>query len=818
MSESFGNIIGGLSTSVKKTIRKYEHTNRKLIKAEFALRFNEQCLNENVLPTYTNIKTHDPAVREEAFTKNFRKELIFNQIKLKKDVINKLMEEKKELEDEFSQVSLPPDVREKILEHLATSEENSKHSNKVKIGKKLSKLYGGLLCTPENKDRFVNLSKVDLTDAQKEFLNLGLKCHFQSKNNVLDKKASLEMLYEDILKLEKEQKVTVNKALRERIIGESTKLRGSGKSQLLTKQLKEAAKQLRDNEDIVIRRADKASTFVILDKDTYIKQMNETLSDTTKFERLTVDPTDKLKAKANTVVKAANAVEGEIHFSKISGDYSPGYAYGNVKMHKKDKPLRPIISQVTTPTYKLAKRLNELLSPYVPAKYSLKSTEEFLDILRDRKLRGSLASLDVESLFTNVPVLETIDIILDIVYSGTILPPLKLSKNILKQLLLMCTTEAVFRGPDGKLYRQKDGIAMGSPLGPLFANFYMCNLENSVLENMESPPELYGRYVDDIFVCVRDETHLKVLKSALEDASVLKFTYEISESQISFLDVTIEKSGDGTCSTSVHRKLTDEGHCLSARSECPERYKLSVIRAFVKRAIKNSSSWQHVHGELSRSRQILVNNGYSNQIVDTEINRQLDALHQGGDKVEGTTEKIKLFYRSQMNTAYKTEERAIRDLILTNVKPTDENKRIDLIIYYNTSKTANLVMVNNMFKKQTKHKTNRHLQRTNVIYQFSCPEEGCRLLNRDKYIGATTTSLSKRLTMHKQQGALNNHMNKEHNRDITRNVLVENTKIMCSSNDQRRLWVLEALYIREHSPHINKQLYKSGCATLTLWS
>ena len=162
------------------------------------------------------------------------------------------------------------------MEHLATSEENTKHSNKVKIGKKLSKLYGGLLCTPENKDRFVNLSKVDLTDAQKEFLNLGLKCHFQSKNNVLDKKASLEMLYEDILKLEKEQKVTVNKALRERIIGESTKLRGSGKSQLLTKQLKEAAKQLRDNEDIVIRRADKASTFVILDKDTYIKQMNET--------------------------------------------------------------------------------------------------------------------------------------------------------------------------------------------------------------------------------------------------------------------------------------------------------------------------------------------------------------------------------------------------------------------------------------------------------------------------------------------------------------------------------------------------------------
>ncbi|XP_043220540.1 uncharacterized protein LOC122380955 [Amphibalanus amphitrite] len=212
--------------------------------------------------------------------------------------------------------------------------------------------------------------------------------------------------------------------------------------------------------------------------------------------------------------------------------------------------------------------------------YSLKSTEEFLDILRGRKLQGSLASLDVESLFTNVPVLETIDIILDVVYSGTTLPPLKLSKSILKKLLLMCTTEAAFRGPDGKLYSQKDGIAMGSPLGPLFANFYMARLENTVLQNMDGPPELYARYVDDIFVCVRDEEHLKTLKTAFEEASVLRFTYEVGGNKIAFLDTMVEKLDDGMCSTSVYRKTTDEGHCLSAQSECPERYKLSVIKAF----------------------------------------------------------------------------------------------------------------------------------------------------------------------------------------------------------------------------------------------
>ena len=301
------------------------------------------------------------------------------------------------------------------------------------------------------------------TEPQKEFLNLGLKCHFQSRNDVIEKKTSIEMLYEDIERLEKEGKVTVNQALRDRLIGESAKLRGNGQSKLLTEELREAAKQLRENSDIVIRRADKTSTYVILDNDTYLKKMEDLLSDKTKFEKLKKDPTDALKVKTNKIIDAANAVVGEIHFSKITGEYNPGYAYGNGKVHKKDNPLRPIIAQVTTPIYRLAKRLNDLLSPYMPTQYSLKSSEELIDLLRNRDMDGMLASLDVESLFTNVPVEQTI-IILDNVYSGNILPPLKIARNILEKLLKVCTLESPFRGPDGTLPTEgwrSDGLTSG---------------------------------------------------------------------------------------------------------------------------------------------------------------------------------------------------------------------------------------------------------------------------------------------------------------------------------------------------------------------
>ena len=87
------------------------------------------------------------------------------------------------------------------------------------------------------------------------------------------------------------------------------------------------------------------------------------LSDEQKFTRISQDPTNKLKAKVNRLIDSANAVIGDVRFSKVIGDFPPGYAYENVKTHKEGNPLRPIISQVNAPTYKLAKRLKGNCSP-----------------------------------------------------------------------------------------------------------------------------------------------------------------------------------------------------------------------------------------------------------------------------------------------------------------------------------------------------------------------------------------------------------------------------------------------------------------------
>ena len=149
------------------------------------------------------------------------------------------------------------------------------------------------------------------------------------------------------------------------------------------------------------------------------------------------------------------------------------------------------------------------------------------------QMNGTISSsLDVESLFTNVPVQDTIDIICNNVYNHSSIPPPTISQKILKQLLQICTTKTPFRNVNGDIYLQCDGVSMGNSLGPTFANYYMCHVENTVFEACPTlKPKLYVRYVDDIFLIVDSLNSLNNVKEAFEQNSVLNFTFEVENKQ-----------------------------------------------------------------------------------------------------------------------------------------------------------------------------------------------------------------------------------------------------------------------------------------------
>ena len=234
----------------------------------------------------------------------------------------------------------------------------------------------------------------------------------------------------------------------------------------------------------------------------------------------------------------------------------------------------------------------------------------------------------------------------------------------------------------------------------LFANAYMCSVENTILKDPTLKPHIYCRYVDDIFLDIQDENHLQKLKSEMEKKSVLRFTIENSvENKLPFLDIAIDRN-DGKFRTKVFTKPTDAGRCMNAASECPDRYKLSVIRSYIHRAIKLCSEWTTLHTELKRVKQLLVNNGYSNRQIDKEIENLMKRHMERQQKEDHNRNKITLFYQNQMTPAYKVDERVLKKIVHNNVTPKNDDP-LQVVIYYKNKKVNNFVIKNDINSKKS---------------------------------------------------------------------------------------------------------------------
>jgi len=134
----------------------------------------------------------------------------------------------------------------------------------------------------------------------------------------------------------------------------------------------------------------------------------------------------------------------------------------------------------------------------------LKSTDDFIDHLIQLPclVSHNMVSLDVVSLFTNVPLSETIELIINHLYADDNLNAVPFDKTVFRKLMYMLT-QGLFMYKN-KLYKQVDGCIMGSPLGPTLANFFLGCLEERLFSscNNDLLSKLYLRYIDDVYACL----------------------------------------------------------------------------------------------------------------------------------------------------------------------------------------------------------------------------------------------------------------------------------------------------------------------------
>ncbi|XP_076059462.1 uncharacterized protein LOC143036090 [Oratosquilla oratoria] len=201
-----------------------------------------------------------------------------------------------------------------------------------------------------------------------------------------------------------------------------------------------AAKQLKSGPNITIGKVDKAAFYVLMNTSKYMNKIDIILRDETNFKNITKDPRKPLKKKPNKLISINNAATNIIKFTKLTGDYSMEYCYEKVKTHKSGNKLRPIISQISSPTYNIAKQLCALVTPYVPATYILNSATDFLDILKVNSANGIIVSVDVEKLFTHIPIDHTINHIIGRFYHNDNTPSIAISESILRGMLMCLLT------------------------------------------------------------------------------------------------------------------------------------------------------------------------------------------------------------------------------------------------------------------------------------------------------------------------------------------------------------------------------------------
>ncbi|BHF61961.1 hypothetical protein SprV_0100494100 [Sparganum proliferum] len=120
--------------------------------------------------------------------------------------------------------------------------------------------------------------------------------------------------------------------------------------------------------------------------------------------------------------------------------------------------------------------------------------------------------------------------------------PLGMPLEKLKELLTRRTQNVQFLC-NGQLYRQIDGVAMDSPLGPFLANVFMGKVEMTSSRDTINDLSFYGRYVDDIFCLADSTTDMDDLVQKFNSAHPsLKLTAESeADNEIAFLDVLLHR-------------------------------------------------------------------------------------------------------------------------------------------------------------------------------------------------------------------------------------------------------------------------------------
>ena len=370
-----------------------------------------------------------------------------------------------------------------------------------------------------------------------------------------------------------------------------------------------------------------------------------------------------------------------------------------------------------------------------------------------------MISLDVTALFTNVPLDFVLNKLEEQSEMGNVNFPIP-TKQFL-DLIRLCVSSTVFSF-NNEGYRQKYGVAMGSPLSPLLANLCMEFVENEILNNCDPSmkPLIWLRYVDDIFIIFNDtqsdfDSFFNYVNNILPS---IKFTveYEI-ENKLPFLDVLVyhDPISMGFKFT-VYRKSTNSESYIHFYSFHNVDVKQNIISNFALRALKICDP-EYIDRELKHIKETFIKLCYPENFISKAFSKAR-----------------KTFYSLTQNRQDKKQS----NFITLPFNPSLQNIR--KIVNRNNEDKVNMTFnYKNTLKRRLMKNNNTNEENKQIgVYEIPCND--CE----KKYYGESGRGLSIRITEHKraynlhaENNALVNHsFNQDHRIDWQRSRVLFNSK------------------------------------------
>lgn len=369
-------------------------------------------------------------------------------------------------------------------------------------------------------------------------------------------------------------------------------------------------------------KADKGNSIVILTNDEYDERMHQLIRDS-DFEQLKKSPLDEINKLVRSELQRLHelgVIDHKTRYKLIVSNPVLPRLYGLPKIHKPGNKMRPIVSNVNAPTYKLAKWLvSEFQKIGEPKGFQVKNSEDAARRVNGLLLNDDdvMLSFDVVSLFPNIPMDYAIQFLEEHLLKKGIRGE-QLSTLINLTELCMYKNQFTFRD---KFYKLKDGCAMGNPLSPYIANVFLAKFEND-FSNHALFPKFWMRYVDDVFAVVKRQKIRQVLNHINNSKfKSLKFTLETElDGQIPFLDLLVTRR-DNKVSLGIYHKPTSTLRYIPSTSNHPIQHKKAAFNSMIHRLTNIPLSTENYETEKQHIYEAAKLNGYESSMIDQTIRK-----------------------------------------------------------------------------------------------------------------------------------------------------------------------------------------------------